>query len=64
MYSVIVPVYRNEEFVPHLIKAFAVVARTVSERFGMETEFVFVVDASPDRSYQDRKSTRLNSSHK
>lgn len=52
MYSVIVPVYRNEEFVPHLIKAFAVVARTVSERFGMETEFVFVVDASPDRSYQ------------
>jgi glycosyltransferase involved in cell wall biosynthesis len=51
MYSVITPVYRNEEFVPHLIDAFAGVARTISDRFGLETEFVFVVDASPDNSH-------------
>jgi polyisoprenyl-phosphate glycosyltransferase len=51
MYSVIIPVYRNAEFVPALISEFGEIARTVRERHGMATEFVFVVDASPDNSY-------------
>ena len=51
MYSVIIPVYRNEEFVPKLIHEFSRIAGIIRERFGLETEFIFVVDASPDRSY-------------
>jgi glycosyltransferase involved in cell wall biosynthesis len=52
MYSVITPVYGNEEFIPDLIDAFEHVSNTVRERFGLDTEFVFVVDASPDQSYE------------
>ncbi len=55
-YSVITPVYRNAEFVPLLIEAFSGVRREVRTRFGMETEFVFVVDASPDDSYDRLKA--------
>lgn len=51
LYSVIIPVYRNEEFVPHLIREFSALAEQARRRFGVEMEFVFVVDASPDRSY-------------
>ncbi|WP_067175694.1 glycosyltransferase [Microtetraspora niveoalba] len=52
MLSVIVPVYRNAEFVPQLIAEFSAVSAIVAERHGMPTEFVFVVDASPDDSYE------------
>ena len=51
MYSIVIPVYRTADFVPMLIDALSNVARTVAERFGVETEVVFVVDASPDDSY-------------
>lgn len=51
MYSIVIPVYRNAEFVPLLVDALSNVARTVMDRFGIETEVVFVVDASPDDSY-------------
>lgn len=51
MYSVIIPVYRNAEFVPQLISEFTRIHATVRDRFGIETEFVFVVDASPDDSF-------------
>jgi polyisoprenyl-phosphate glycosyltransferase len=52
MYSVIIPVYRNAEFVPKLVSEFDRVAEMVSTRYGMATEFVFVVDGSPDNSYE------------
>ena len=52
MYSVIIPVYRNEEFISDLMVEFARIAQTCEDRFGMSVEFVFVVDGSPDRSYE------------
>ncbi|WP_066938921.1 glycosyltransferase [Microtetraspora fusca] len=52
MFSVIVPVYRNAEFVPQLIAEFSAVSAIVAERYGMAMEYVFVVDASPDDSYE------------
>ncbi|WP_405085617.1 glycosyltransferase [Microbispora sp. NBC_01389] len=52
MFSVIVPVYRNAEFVPALIAEFGGVSAAVAERHGMPVEFVFVVDASPDDSFE------------
>jgi glycosyltransferase involved in cell wall biosynthesis len=51
MFSVIIPVYRNAEFVPQLIAEFTDISAMVAERHGMSTEFVFVVDASPDNSF-------------
>ena len=47
MFSVIVPVYRNEESLPELIEALAELGRGVSG----DLEVVFVVDGSPDRSH-------------
>jgi glycosyltransferase involved in cell wall biosynthesis len=51
MFSVIIPVYRNAEFVPQLISEFSRISTIVKERFGIGTEFVFVVDGSPDNSF-------------
>src|SRR5262249_40689162 len=51
MYSVIVPVYRNEEFMASLLSEFSRIHDIVARRFGLTTEFVFVVDGSPDNSY-------------
>ncbi|MGV9776868.1 glycosyltransferase family 2 protein [Streptosporangium sp. NPDC003464] len=52
MFSVIIPVYRNAEFVPQLIAEFSDISAVVAERHGMPVEFVFVVDASPDDSFE------------
>ncbi|MEU7861911.1 glycosyltransferase family 2 protein [Nonomuraea sp. NPDC049141] len=52
MFSVIVPVYRNAEFVPQLIAEFTGISETVAERHGLPVEFVFVVDGSPDDSHR------------
>jgi glycosyltransferase involved in cell wall biosynthesis len=52
MYSVIVPVYRNEEFIPLLIETFSTLALQIADRFALPLEVVFVVDASPDDSYR------------
>jgi len=51
MYSVVVPVYRNEEFVPLLIETFTDLDAEVRKRFGIGLEAVFVVDASPDKCF-------------
>lgn len=51
MYSVIIPVYRNEEFIPTLIAEFSRIGEVILDRFGLTTEFVFVVDGSPDNCY-------------
>lgn len=46
MFTVVIPVYRNEESLPELVEALASVAGRVSS----ELEAVFVVDGSPDQS--------------
>jgi polyisoprenyl-phosphate glycosyltransferase len=51
MFSVVIPVYRNAEFVPMLVAEFTRIDRMVRERFHMDAEFVFVVDGSPDDSH-------------
>jgi polyisoprenyl-phosphate glycosyltransferase len=51
MYSVIIPVYRNEEFIPLLMTEFSRISDVIADRFGLRTEFVFVVDGSPDNCY-------------
>jgi glycosyltransferase involved in cell wall biosynthesis len=48
MLSLIVPVYRNEEGIPALLAAVAQLAQSEANGF----ECVFVVDGSPDRSYE------------
>lgn len=45
-YSLVVPVYRNEETIPDLLAALA----TMNATLGGALEAVFVVDGSPDRS--------------
>jgi glycosyltransferase involved in cell wall biosynthesis len=47
MYSLVIPVYRNEQSLPALLEAVADIGRAVNSDF----EAVFVVDGSPDRSY-------------
>ncbi len=47
MKSIIIPVYKNEENIPHLLKELAY----ISECFKHNVEFIFVVDGSPDKSY-------------
>lgn len=46
--SLVIPVYRNEESIPDLLKATA----ELHERLAGRLEVVFVVDGSPDRSQQ------------
>lgn len=47
MYSLIIPVYRNEASLPSLLDAVSGIARELTQPF----EAVFVVDGSPDASY-------------
>ncbi|MHB8744556.1 MAG: glycosyltransferase family 2 protein [Sulfuricaulis sp.] len=47
MYSLIIPVYRNEASLPSLLDAVSRIARELAHPF----EAVFVVDGSPDDSY-------------
>jgi glycosyltransferase involved in cell wall biosynthesis len=51
MLSVVIPVYRNEASLPELIAQLSAVSSEVAERFGERMEVVFVVDGSPDRSF-------------
>lgn len=48
MLSLIVPVYRNEGSLPDLLKAI----ESLNQAVGVPFEAVFVVDGSPDRSYE------------
>jgi len=52
MYSVIIPVYNNAEFVPRLIAEFEKISKGAQGQFGIPVEFVFVVDHSPDQSHE------------
>lgn len=51
MLSIIVPVYRNEASLPALVEALERLGDAVQTRFRMALEVVFVVDDSPDRSF-------------
>jgi len=46
-YSIVIPVYRNEESIPRLLDALTGISRSLDE----QSEVVFVVDGSPDNSY-------------
>lgn len=46
-YSVIIPVYKNAESIPRLIRALT----EINERLDSQLEAVFVVDGSPDASF-------------
>jgi glycosyltransferase involved in cell wall biosynthesis len=48
MLSLVIPVYRNEESVPELLEAVERIGTALPD----ELEAVFVVDGSPDRSYE------------
>ncbi|KRB26993.1 MULTISPECIES: glycosyltransferase family 2 protein [unclassified Acidovorax] len=48
MLSLVVPVYRNEESLPDLLAA----VQGLSEQLSGAMETIFVVDGSPDRSYE------------
>ena len=47
MYSLVIPVYRNEESLPELVSQLSVLNHALDRRL----ETVFVVDGSPDNSY-------------
>jgi polyisoprenyl-phosphate glycosyltransferase len=51
MFSVVIPVYKNADFVPQLIAEFTSIHADVADKYRMTTEFVFVVDDSPDESF-------------
>lgn len=52
MYSVIVPMYRNAEFVPLLVSEFGRISTLVGERFHMPMEVVFVIDGTTDNAHE------------
>nr|WP_300111890.1 glycosyltransferase family 2 protein [Rhodoferax sp.] len=49
--SIVIPVYRNAESIPHLLAALATVALRVRAERQIAVEVVFVVDGSPDESH-------------
>lgn len=49
--SIVIPVYRNAESIPHLVPALSAVARLARAERQTEVEVVFVVDGSPDNSH-------------
>lgn len=52
MFSAVIPVYRNEPSLPQLVAELGEVAAELRQRTAEPLEVVFVVDGSPDRSYQ------------
>jgi polyisoprenyl-phosphate glycosyltransferase len=52
IYSVIIPVYKNEESIPRLVAALT----EMSGALAKQLEVVFVVDGSPDRSFEMLKT--------
>jgi polyisoprenyl-phosphate glycosyltransferase len=48
MYSIVIPVYKNEASIPDLLQTLQRIGKTL----GADLEVVFVVDGSPDQSFQ------------
>ncbi len=51
VFSLVVPVYGNEDSVPDLVSTIQELGRSIEQRFEMALEAVFVVDGSPDDSH-------------
>jgi glycosyltransferase involved in cell wall biosynthesis len=58
LYSIVIPVYRNEDSLPDLTTALDTVASRIEDLYREQVEVIFVVDASPDRSF-DRLAETL-----
>ena len=56
MYSLVIPVYRNEEFIPELLE----VLGGLDDELNGRLEVVFVVDGSPDRSFEKLEAGLAN----
>ena len=52
MYSIIIPIYKSEPYIRLLIQEFTHLSGEIKRRFGIDSEFIFVVDGSPDQSYE------------
>lgn len=52
IYSVIIPVYKNEESIPRLVATL----KEMSDALAKQLEVVFVVDGSPDKSFEILKT--------
>ena len=52
MFSAIIPVYKNERSLPELVAGLGDVGAEIARCTGQPFEVVFVVDGSPDRSFQ------------
>jgi polyisoprenyl-phosphate glycosyltransferase len=55
-YSIIIPIYNNEEFIPELLACCV----SLKENLGKPSEFIFVVDGSPDNSLAKLKASLPN----
>ena len=51
VYSLVIPVYRNEDSIPELLRSVGGLAAELEQKL----EVVFVVDGSPDRSMELRE---------
>lgn len=51
IYSIVIPVYKNEESLPDLLKQLEELQTHIRSRFQISLEVVFVVDGSPDQSF-------------
>ena len=47
-HSIIIPVYKNEQNIPRLLVAL----EDLNQKLGNDLECVFVVDGSPDKSFE------------
>jgi glycosyltransferase involved in cell wall biosynthesis len=56
MYSVIIPVYRNEESLPELIAGLEALSASIQARHGQPFEVVMVVDGCPGRCHEILRS--------
>ncbi len=52
IFSIVIPVYRNEESLPELIGELTHLSAQIRHAFSISLEPIFVVDGSPDRSYE------------
>ena len=59
MFSLVVPVYNSEESIPSLLE----VLEFINSELGGSLEAVFVVDGSPDRSFEVLEESLNNRSY-
>ena len=57
MYSVILPIYGNEGSLPELLEQLSLISLECRAKYKQDFEAVFVIDGSPDNSYQVLKDT-------